>query len=104
MPWPQPPRVLLLTGTNQTVEIANGSEPSFTPFEASADAHGVWFATPGSLWLYRRELVKVADVPAGLFALPEPPSAVLSPPPIVAATPPPGLPTGLTITLAGRCR
>jgi hypothetical protein len=31
LPWPQPPRVLLLTGPNQTVEIASGTDPFFTP-------------------------------------------------------------------------
>jgi hypothetical protein len=104
--FPPPPRVLLLTGPNETTEIAGGSDPAFRPYTAMADSHGVWFATPGSLWIYRQgTLVKVADVPAGLFPLPPTPSNMPTPPPNVAkASPPPGVPTGVTLMLAGPCR
>jgi hypothetical protein len=110
---PPPPRVLLLTAKNETVEIANGSDPAFRPYTASGDSHGVWFASPGSLWIYRQgALVKVADVPAGLFPLPPPPSNLASPPPNLASPapnvakppPPPGFPIGVTLMLAGPCQ
>lgn len=105
-PFFPPPRVLLLTGPNQFVEIASGSDPAFRPITASGDSHGVWFTSPGSLWIYRQgTLVKVADVPADLFPLPPPPSNVASPPPnVMKASPPPGVPTGVTLMLAGPCR
>jgi hypothetical protein len=101
----RPPRVLLLTGPNQTVEIANGSDPSFRPSSAVGDSHGIWFSSPGSLWLYRQgSLTRVADVPGSLFPLPTPPpNAPTLPPNATKPSPPPGTPTGVVLALAGRC-
>jgi len=106
--YPPPPRVLLLTGPNQTVEIADGSNSEFRPSSVIGDRHGIWFNSPGSLWLYRQGgLTKVADIPASLFPQPTPPPGaasrnVATPPPNFPS-PPPGFPTGALLALAGPC-
>jgi hypothetical protein len=101
--YPSPPRILLLTGPNHTVEIADGSNSAFRPFGALGDSHGIWFSSPGSLWLYRQgSLVKVADVPPSLFPRPTPPPNVPTPPPNFPS-PPPGFPTGVPLALVGPC-
>jgi hypothetical protein len=56
--------LLLLTGPQQTVQIAPHPTggPQFE--EAFGDKHGLWLAARGSLWLYRpASLFKVADIP-----------------------------------------
>lgn len=101
---PPPPRVLLLTGPNQTVEIASGSDPAFRPSQALGDSHGIWFSSPGSLWLYRNgALNKVADVPVELFPSPTPPPGLTGKGSVTAPSPPAGYPTGITLGLAGAC-
>jgi len=106
--YPPPPCVLLLTGPNQTVEIADGSNSEFRPSSAIGDRHGIWFNSPGSLWLYRPNgLAKIADVPISLFPRPAPqpdltkPSVATSPP--IFPSPPPGFPTGVSLALVGPC-
>ncbi|HKF18613.1 MAG TPA: hypothetical protein VKF14_15660 [Candidatus Dormibacteraeota bacterium] len=108
MIYPSPPRVLLLTGPNQTVEIADGSNSAFRPSIAMGDSHGIWFNSPGSLWIYRQgSLAKVAEIPAGLFPLPTPPPNAPTPniakPPPNFPSPPPGFPTGVSLALVGPC-
>ena len=101
---PPPPEVLLLTGPNQTRTIASGSDSAFRPNLALSDAHGTWFSSPGSLWLYRNGLLtKVADVPAELFPTPTPPPGATGKGSLVPGSPPPGYPTGVTLSLAGAC-
>ena len=101
---PPPPRVLLLTGPNQTVDIASGSDPAFRPSQALGDSHGIWFSSPGSLWLYRNgALDKIADVPAELFPLPTPPPGLPGKGSVTPASPPAGYPTGISLGLAGPC-
>lgn len=101
--YPPPPRVLLLTGPNQTVEIADGTNSAFRPFGAIGDSHGIWFNSPGSLWLYRQgSLAKVADIPTSLFPRPTPPPNVPTQPPTFPS-PPPGFPTGVALSLVGPC-
>ena len=103
-PFAQPPtQVLLLTGPNQTRTIADGSDAAFRPTVTASDSHGIWFSSPGSLWLYRNgSLNKVADVPSDLFPTPTPPAGVAgkSGP---ATGSPPGYPTGVTLNLVGAC-
>jgi len=106
--YPPSPRVLMLTGPNQTVEIADGSNSEFRPSSVIGDRHGIWFNSPGSLWLYRQGgLTKVADIPASLFRQPTPPPGATSrnaatPPPNFPSSPP-GFPTGVLLALAGPC-
>ena len=105
MMYPPPPRVLLLTGANQTVEISNGSDSAFRPTSAFGDSHGIWFASPGTLWLYRHgSLARVADIPASLFPLPTPlPNAPTPPPNYTKPAAPPGYPIGVPLNLLGPC-
>jgi len=103
--YPPPPRVLLLTGANQTVEISSGADATFRPSSAFGDGHGIWFTSPGSLWLYRHgSLAKVADVPASLFPLPTPPPNAPTPPPnLTRPSPPPDYPIGVSLNVLGPC-
>ena len=103
--YPPPPRVLLLTSANQTVEISSGSDATFRPSSAFGDGHGIWFTSPGSLWLYRHgSLTKVADVPASLFPLPTPPPNLPTPPAnFTKPSPPPGYPIGVPLNVLGPC-
>jgi hypothetical protein len=59
--------LLILTGPNQTTEIA---APPGAPLRFAAayqDEHGLWLGSSGSLWMYRSgSLLKVADVPVTL--------------------------------------
>jgi len=101
---PPPPQVVLLTGPNQTHTIASGSDSAFRPNLVLTDSHGMWFSSPGSLWLYRNgELTKVADVPAELFPTPTPPPGAAGKGNPAPGSPPPGFPTGVTLSLAGAC-
>jgi len=65
-------RILLLTGPNQFVEIADGSNIYFRPTSAIGDSHGVWFGEPGSIWLYQAGtgLRKVFAMAPSLFPTP----------------------------------
>jgi hypothetical protein len=100
---PPPPQVLLLTGPNQTRTIADGSDAAFRPGLAASDSHGIWFSSPGSLWLYRNgSLTKVADVPSDLFPTPTPPTGVSGKSGLGPGSPP-GYPTGVTLNLVGAC-
>jgi hypothetical protein len=103
---PPQQRVLLLTGPDQSVEIASGADPSFRPVSAIADGHGIWLTSLGSLWLYRQgALTKIADVPASLFQPPAPPANAPTPPTNVATlTPSTGVAVGTPVMLAGPCR
>jgi hypothetical protein len=58
--------LMLLTGANQTVSIAENvtGAPRFAT--AFGDSQGIWVGAAGSLWLYRGgSLFKVADIPVG---------------------------------------
>jgi len=103
-PSVQPPtQVLLLTGPNQTRTIADGSDAAFRPTVTASDSHGIWFSSPGSLWLYRNgSLTKVADVPSDLFPTPTPPAGVTGKSGPTTGSPP-GYPTGVTLSLVGAC-
>jgi hypothetical protein len=103
-----PNQVLMLTGENQSTEIASGGDSSFLPVTAIGDAHGVWISVPGSVWLYDRAagLRKVFSVPDSLFPAPTPPPGAdkgTPPPGMVIPTPPPGMPTGLVLMVIGPC-
>jgi hypothetical protein len=105
--YPPPPRVLLLTGPDQVLEIADGSNQSMRPVSVFGDAHGIWLTVPGSLWLYAKgSLKKVADVPAEQFPPPTPPPGAMTPPPgvsKVAPSTPPGFPTGPYVQVMAPC-
>lgn len=78
---PPAPRVLLLTGRDQAQPINPGGDPAAVLGGVSGDSHGIWFSTPGQIWLYRNgSLRKVADVPAGIFPVPTPPPGYEKPP------------------------
>jgi hypothetical protein len=99
----EPGRVLLLTGPNQFVVIADGSNISFRPTSAIGDSHGVWFGERGSIWLYQvgTGLREVFAMPPALF--PEPPMKKL-PPDFPSPPPPtPGAPSGAGLTIIGPC-
>jgi hypothetical protein len=99
---PPPPRILLVTGPDHAVTIADGSDQSLRPTSMASDARGIWFAAPGSLWLYRGgRLARLADVPASVF----PPPTPFAPPPGRPAppAPPPGYPTGSVLSIVGAC-
>jgi hypothetical protein len=106
-PLPSPPRLLLLTAPNETVELSAGSNPALALGGAFGDSHGIWLSSPGSLWPYRAGAVKkVADVPTSLFPAPSPPPGVQPQPGAPAKalpTPPPGYPTGPVLRLVGPC-
>lgn len=72
---PPPARVLLLTGPDQTVEIAPATVDFRMGSQPSADAHGIWFGSWGSVWLYTTNggLRQVATIAEGLFPSPSPP-------------------------------
>lgn len=96
---PPPPRLLLVNGPDQIVTIADGSEQSLHPTSVAGDAHGIWIAAPGSLWLYRAgRLTRLAGVPASLFPAPSPRPGLPTPP-----SPPPGYPTGPGLSIVGGC-
>jgi hypothetical protein len=65
--------LMILTGPNQTSQIAIPSGPPVRFATAYQDPHGIWLGSPGSLWMYRSgSLIKVADVPLGLVGAPTP--------------------------------
>jgi len=72
---PPVPRLLILTGANQTVEITPGNPDFHLASSPWADSHGIWFGGWSSLWLYTQSggLRQVATIPAGLFPTPSPP-------------------------------
>jgi len=105
-----PSRVLLLTGQNQSVVIADGSNASFQPETAVGDAHGIWFGEPGSIWLYDRTagLRKVFAMPVTQFPTPSPAPGKFIPSPLpgepTAPPTPPGTPSGVDLSVFGPCR
>jgi hypothetical protein len=104
--YPAPPRVLVLTGPDQVVEIADGSDQALRPTSVFGDAHGIWITAPGSLWLYSKgALKKVADIPADQFPAPTPPPGAATPPPGIyqVPSPPAGYPTGPYIQVVAPC-
>jgi hypothetical protein len=94
-------RVLVLTGQNRSVQIADGSNVSFQPDSARADSHGIWFGEPGSIWLYQPSigLREVFAMPQSLF--PAPPTKQV--PGIALPTPPAGTPSGANMEVVGSC-
>jgi len=59
--------LMILTGPNQTSQIATPSGPAMRFSTAYLDPHGIWLGSPGSLWMYRSgSLIKVADIPLEL--------------------------------------
>lgn len=72
---PPPARMLLLTGPDQTVEITSGTGDFRMASQPSADAHGIWFGSWGSVWLYTTNggLRQVATIAEGLFPSPSVP-------------------------------
>jgi hypothetical protein len=94
-------RVLLLTGQNRSVQIADGSDVSFQPNSAKGDSRGIWFGEPGSIWLYQPNvgLHEVFAMPASLF--PAPPTKQV--PGITMPTPPVGTPSGANMEVIGSC-
>ena len=104
---PPAPRMLLLTGINQTAEITSGN-PDFHPASQPwADSHGIWFGSWNSLWLYTQKggLRQVATIPAGLFPTPTPPSGYPMKP-AMASGARSGMPSymqGTVVTPAGSC-
>jgi hypothetical protein len=107
---PEPSRVLLITGVNQSAVIADGSNVSFQPETAFGDAHGIWFGEPGSIWLYDRAagLRKVFGMPATQFPTPSPLPGKFIPSPLpgepTAPPTPPGTPSGVSLSVFGPCR
>lgn len=99
----RPSHVMLLTGENQTVDIALSTDTSFLPVSARGDAHGIWISSPGSVWLWDRSsgLRKVFTVPDSLFPLPG--MGGPQPQPQASTGPPPGIPTGAYLQLIGPC-
>jgi hypothetical protein len=103
-------RVLVITGVNQSVVIADGSNVSFQPETAFGDGHGVWFGEPGSVWLYDRAagLRKVFGMPVTQFPTPSPGPGKFIPSPLpgepTAPPTPPGTPSGVTLSVFGPCR
>jgi hypothetical protein len=98
--------VLLLTGPDQVVEIADGSDQALRPTSVFGDAHGIWMTAPGSLWLYSKgALKKVADIPADQFPAPTPPPGAATAPPGISKGPsaPAGYPTGPYIQVVAPC-
>jgi hypothetical protein len=104
---PPAPRLLLLTGPNQTAEMTPGT-PVFHPGGMPvSDSHGVWFGSWNSVWLYTQSagLRQVAAIPAALFPSPSPPPG-LQPKQATASGAKPGLPAymqGTLVTPAGSC-
>lgn len=98
--YPPPPVLLLLTGPDQTVTLADGSNQALRPSMAFGDGHGIWFAAPGTLWLYRRgDLIEVASVPSRLFPQTTPSAGKGG-----ASSPPAGYPTGVYLQIEGGCQ
>lgn len=64
-------RVMLLTGPNQSMQIA---DVPFVSETATGDSHGIWFGEAGSIWLYDRSLGlrKVFSMPPNLLPSPAP--------------------------------
>lgn len=102
-----PFRVLLLTGPNRFVEIADGSNTNFRPDSATGDSHGIWFSEPGSIWLYQAAtgLRVVFAVPSSLSPTSPSPNPNKFPNGIAPspAPPTPGEPSGYELTVIGPC-
>jgi hypothetical protein len=98
--YPPPPSLLLLSGPDQVVVLADGSNSALRPSVAFGDGHGIWFDSPGALWLYRRgELIQVAAVPSRLFPQTTPPAGKGG-----VSSPPPNYPTGPNLMIEGGCQ
>lgn len=103
---PPRPRLLLLTGAGQTVEITSGATDFKFGGMPSADAHGIWFGGRNSVWLYTPNggFRQVATIPDGLFPSPSPPPGYPQKP--VASDARSGMPAymqGTFVTPAGSC-
>jgi hypothetical protein len=59
--------LLVLTGPNQTAEIAPPTGGPMRFATAYHDQHGIWLGSSGALWMYQAgSLFKVADIPVSL--------------------------------------
>jgi hypothetical protein len=101
---PPPPHLMLLTGPNQSVDLAAGAD-FHQGSQPMADSHGIWFGSWNSVWLYTQStgLRQVATVPTGLFPSPSPPPGFQSKP---IPSGKPGMPAymqGTLIMPAGSC-
>ena len=103
---PPPPHLALLTGLNQTVELASGTANFHLGGSPLADSHGIWFGSWNSVWLYTQSggLRQVATIANGLFPSPSPPPGFQSKP--IPSGAKPGMPAYMQGTLvmpAGSC-
>jgi hypothetical protein len=102
---PPPPHLMLVTGPNQTVDLAAGAD-FHQGSQPMADSHGIWFGSWNSVWLYTQSggLRQVATIPTGLFPSPSPPPGFEAKPNPPAGKP--GMPAymqGTLIMPAGSC-
>ena len=103
---PPPPHLMLLTGLNQTVDLASGIADFHMGSQPMADSHGIWFGSWNSVWLYTQTagLRQVATFQNGLFPSPSPPPGFDAKPMPSGAKP--GMPAYMQGTLvmpAGSC-
>jgi hypothetical protein len=103
---PPPAHLLLLTGTNQTVEITSGNVEFHAASLPLSDSHGIWFGSWNSVWLYTGgSLRQVATFATGLFPSPSPPPG-FPPKSVTASGAKLGLPDymqGTVVVPAGSC-
>jgi hypothetical protein len=103
---PPPPHLVLVTGLNQTVDLASGNSDFHLGGSPQADSHGIWFGSWNSVWLYTQGagLRQVATFSTGLFPSPTPPPGFESKP--IPSGAKPGMPAymqGTLIMPAGSC-
>ena len=103
---PPPPHLVLLTGPNQSLDVASGTANFHPGSQPSADSHGIWFGSWNSVWLYTQSggLRQVATIASGVFPSPSPPPGFQAKP--IPSGAKPGMPPymqGTLITPAGSC-
>ncbi|HKW71990.1 MAG TPA: hypothetical protein VJQ08_04105 [Candidatus Dormibacteraeota bacterium] len=104
---PPPPRLMLLTGPNQTAAITSGNADFHFGGMVLADSHGIWFGGWNDVWVYTSSagLRKAVSVPAGVFPSPSPPPGFPAKPGVIPSGKP-GMPAymqGTLINPAGPC-